>query len=71
MGIGYDFALVRYNTDGTLDTSFGLGGKVTTPIGINNDAIAALALQSTGEIVAAGGSWANGRWTIAVARYLF
>src|SRR5262249_41566702 len=25
-----DFALVRYNTDGSLDTSFGLGGKVTT-----------------------------------------
>src|SRR5713226_1638955 len=24
------FALVRYNTDGSLDTSFGTGGKVTT-----------------------------------------
>ena len=24
------FALVRYNTDGTLDSSFGTGGKVTT-----------------------------------------
>jgi uncharacterized delta-60 repeat protein len=27
------FALARYNTDGTLDTSFGTGGKVTTSFG--------------------------------------
>ena len=27
-----DFALARYNTDGTLDTSFGTGGKVITAI---------------------------------------
>src|SRR5262245_5743874 len=26
----YDFGLVRYNPDGTLDASFGQGGKVTT-----------------------------------------
>ncbi len=29
---GSDFALARYNPDGTLDTTFGSGGKVTTPI---------------------------------------
>ena len=28
-----DFALVRYNTDGKLDQSFGVGGKVTTDFG--------------------------------------
>ena len=28
-----DFALTRYNADGSLDTSFGTGGKVVTPIG--------------------------------------
>src|ERR1700680_4383661 len=27
------FALTRYNTDGSLDSSFGTGGKVTTAIG--------------------------------------
>ena len=32
-GSNYDFALVRYNTDGSLDTSFDSDGKVTTAIG--------------------------------------
>ena len=27
---GYDFALARLNSDGSLDTSFGTGGQVTT-----------------------------------------
>jgi hypothetical protein len=29
-GTGNDFVLARYNTDGSPDTSFGSGGKVTT-----------------------------------------
>ena len=32
-----DFALARYNSDGTLDASFGTGGKVTTDFGGAND----------------------------------
>ena len=32
-----DFALVRYNTDGSLDTTFGSDGKVNTAIGDNHD----------------------------------
>ena len=31
-GSNYDFALARYHRNGTLDTSFGSGGKVTTAI---------------------------------------
>jgi uncharacterized delta-60 repeat protein len=30
---GGDFALARYTTDGILDTGFGHGGIVTTPLG--------------------------------------
>jgi len=48
-----DFALVRYNADGSLDTSFGTGGIVTTPIGII-DLASALGIQSDGKIVVAG-----------------
>ncbi|MFN9914614.1 MAG: hypothetical protein ACK53L_18645, partial [Pirellulaceae bacterium] len=33
----YDFALIRYNANGSLDGSFGTGGTVTTPIGSSND----------------------------------
>ena len=32
-----DFALVRYNTDGTLDASFGSGGKAVTDLGSTSD----------------------------------
>ena len=59
-----DFALVRYNTDGTLDTSFGTGGQVTTNFGSSSE-IRSIALQSDGKIVAAGFSANN----FAVARY--
>ena len=61
----YDFALVRYNTDGSLDTEFGVAGKVTTDFG-GLDTGAAVAIQSDGKIVAAGAGGASG---IALARY--
>jgi uncharacterized delta-60 repeat protein len=59
-----DFALVRYNTDGTLDTDFGTGGQVTTNFGSSSE-IRSIALQSDGKIVAAGFSADN----FAIARY--
>jgi uncharacterized delta-60 repeat protein len=45
-----DFALARYNNDGSLDDTFGIGGKVTT-----NVSASGLAIQSDGKIVVAGG----------------
>jgi uncharacterized delta-60 repeat protein len=54
---GTDFALARYNADGSLDASFGAGGKVITDVAVNgNDFLAGLALQSDGKIIAAGSS---------------
>jgi len=54
-GSNNDFALVRYNTDGSLDTNFDSDGKVTTDIGgDSNDAAYSVAIQSDGKIVAAG-----------------
>ncbi len=53
-----DFALVRYNADGTLDDSFDGDGKVVTPIStddtFNDDAANAVVIQSDGKLVAAG-----------------
>ena len=49
-----DFALARYNIDGSLDAGFGNGGKVTTDFFIDDDVANGLALQSDGRIVAAG-----------------
>jgi uncharacterized delta-60 repeat protein len=70
---GYDppeaFALVRYNADGSLDGSFGTGGKVTTPIG-NNAWASALVLQPDGKIVAAGQTeYGTSQYAFALVRY--
>jgi uncharacterized delta-60 repeat protein len=48
------FALARYNDDGTLDTTFGGDGKVTTTFKGGSAANAA-AIQANGKIVAVGG----------------
>lgn len=64
-----EFALARYNTDGSLDNTFGSGGKVTTAIGSGSQ-IASLAIQSNGEIVAAGTSQDESSVnSFALARY--
>ncbi|MFI5172041.1 MAG: T9SS type A sorting domain-containing protein, partial [Chitinophagales bacterium] len=55
-GSDYNFALVRYNIDGTLDNTFGLGGKVTTDFANKNDYAYSLALQPDGKFVVAGSS---------------
>lgn len=66
-----DFALARYNIDGTLDSSFDGDGRVTTDLNNGqNENISGIALQSDGRIVAAGTLQAGG-FTFAVARYNF
>jgi len=66
---GGDFALVRYNSNGSLDTSFDGDGKVTTPIGSSSDYAYGVALQSDGKIVVAGYMWTGSTWDFALARY--
>jgi uncharacterized delta-60 repeat protein len=48
------FALLRFNSDGSVDSTFGNGGIVTTNVGSDDDQAYAIALQSDGKIVAAG-----------------
>src|SRR6185295_6191019 len=68
---GTAFSLVRYNPDGSLDPSFGAGGKVTTdfPEGIGGSANC-VAIQADGRIVAAGFRQTRLIEDFAVARYL-
>jgi uncharacterized delta-60 repeat protein len=61
-------ALVRYNTDGSLDTTFGTGGKVTTAVG-NDDDGEGVAIQSDGKIVATGTTNNGAQFVIALARF--
>jgi uncharacterized delta-60 repeat protein len=69
-GSNADFAVVRYNTDGLLDTSFGTGGIVTTAIGDGIDSVNSIALQSDGKIVVAGYSDNGSNDDFALARYI-
>jgi uncharacterized delta-60 repeat protein len=64
-----DFGLVRYNTDGSLDTSFGTGGKVTTDFDGKGDFAYAMTLQPDGKIVLAGRGSAGAPFDFALARY--
>jgi len=63
------FGLARLNTDGSLDSSFGNGGKVTTRFN-GLDLIWALVVQSDGKILAIGETCPNGSCNLALARYL-
>jgi uncharacterized delta-60 repeat protein len=60
-----DFALARYNTNGSLDTSFGSGGEVVTDLGPFDEAASSIAIQPDGKIVVAGGSFGS----FALVRY--
>ncbi len=66
-----DFALVRYQSDGSPDGGFGSAGRVTTDFGFR-DGVQALTLQPDGKIIAAGYSFddvGDGPIHIAIARY--
>jgi uncharacterized delta-60 repeat protein len=53
-----DFALARYNPDGTLDTSFGTGGRVIeTSRSLTADIIRGMTVQRDGKIIVAGVSY--------------
>ena len=73
-GVSYNgnddvFALVRYNTDGSLDTSFDTDGKVTTDFGSANDFARSVTIQSDGKIVVAGYSDDGSNDDFALVRY--
>lgn len=69
-GTDNDFAIVRYNPDGTLDTGFGGTGKITTDFGGATDEAGCIAIQLDGRIVVGGFTYSGGGGSnIALARY--
>ena len=62
------FALTRYDTNGSLDTTFGTGGIVTTPIGTEAGGYS-VALQPNGKILVAGYGNPGGVYSFALVRY--
>ena len=70
IGADGDFMVARYNADGTLDRTFGLGGIVVTPTGSGNEDIFELALESDAKLIAAGECDQAATGTdVCVARY--
>jgi uncharacterized delta-60 repeat protein len=65
-----DFALARYEPNGSLDAGFGTGGKLTTDFGGGEDLGQALAVQADGRLVAAGLTATPACCDFALARYL-
>jgi uncharacterized delta-60 repeat protein len=63
-----NFALVRYNTNGTLDTTLNGTGSVAVDFGGSDDSAGALALQSDGKMVLAGWTNNGGGYDFALAR---
>jgi uncharacterized delta-60 repeat protein len=70
---GVQFALARYNTNGSLDTSFGSGGTLAATINAQSEGDA-VAVQPDGKLVVAGSSSAStgasySPYYLTVARY--
>jgi uncharacterized delta-60 repeat protein len=67
----FDIGVVRYNQDGSLDSSFDGDGRVITPISPGSDDDAhAVAVQPDGRIVAGGSSKVGQTSSGALVRYL-
>ncbi len=64
-GTSYDFALVRYHSDGSLDSTFDFDGKAITAIGTSDDFANAVTIQNDNKIVLTGTSVGK----FALARY--
>lgn len=65
----FDFVVLRYNSDGSLDSGFGVGGKVFTDFFGRDDEATSIAIQTNGKIVVAGRALATDLMRFGVARY--
>ena len=66
---GLDFGVARYNADGSLDSSFGTGGRVTIDFDSPDDRATAITIQPDGKIVVVGLSYqGTSGYTFGVSR---
>src|SRR5262249_26387030 len=68
-GVNFSFALVRYNSDGIIDSTFGISGIVKTIVGGVNDELTSLSIQSDGKIIGAGYAKIGSYYKFALVRY--
>jgi uncharacterized delta-60 repeat protein len=63
------FSMIRYNADGTLDTTFGTSGRVTTDFGDSSSAYAMVIQPTDHKIVLTGTTYSGGKPVFGLARY--
>ncbi len=68
-GVNDDFALVRYNPNGSLDPGFSGDGMLMTDLAAGEDKGLAVVLQSDGKVVLAGSAFNGSNADFALARY--
>jgi uncharacterized delta-60 repeat protein len=68
-GIDSSFALARYVPDGSLDSTFGSGGKVTTDFSSSGDGVYEVVVETDGSIIAGGYATPGSDTDFALARY--
>jgi uncharacterized delta-60 repeat protein len=68
-GVSNDFALARYNADGTLDPTFGTNGRAYTNFANDEEQIHELLIQPNGKIIGVGFMYSGANRNFALARY--
>ncbi|MBI1862108.1 MAG: hypothetical protein HYR96_14435 [Deltaproteobacteria bacterium] len=68
-GFDFDIAVVRYETTGRLDSTFGAGGKVGVEMAYRYDAAYSVALQKDGKVLVGGVTNDSVNYGFAVARF--
>ncbi|CAK8711330.1 hypothetical protein KKHLCK_00320 [Candidatus Electrothrix laxa] len=64
-----DFAVARYNSNGSLDREFGLEGMMVTAVSDSDDEITGVAVQSDGKILLTGTALGDEGRVVVLARY--
>lgn len=63
------FGVVRYNTDGSLDTSFNGTGKVITSLGVGGSSAESILIQPDGKLLILGNARDGDKGAFGLARY--
>ena len=65
----YDFSILRYNSDGNLDSSFNLNGIINTDFNNSQDRAYGIIIQSDEKIIVGGFTNSGTNYDFALARY--
>ncbi|WP_337866378.1 T9SS type A sorting domain-containing protein [Ignavibacterium sp.] len=64
----WDFAVSRFNQDGSIDTTFGEKGSLLLNIGTYNDVAFSIKVQKDKKIIVCGWTYIFGSWDFAIVR---